>query len=43
MYTATERSIAEWEVADVLGGRYAGQESQTMWGKTVFEEGAEWA
>lgn len=43
MYTSTEKSIAEWDVADVLGGRYAGQDSQTMWGKMVFDEGAEWA
>lgn len=42
MYASTERSIAEWDMEEVLGGQSTGQESWTMWGKTVFDEGAEW-
>lgn len=40
MYASTERSIAEWDMEEVLGGRYAGQESR---GKMAFDGGAEWA
>jgi hypothetical protein len=43
MYASTERSIAEWDMEEILGGRSAGRESRTMWGKMVFDEGAEWA
>jgi len=43
MYVSTERSIAEWDVEEVLGGQSPSQDSRTMWGKTVFDEGAEWA
>lgn len=43
MYVSTERSIAEWDLGDVLGGGPMGNGRMPMWGKNVFEEAGEWA
>lgn len=43
MYVSTERSIAEWDLRDVLGGSSPSNSKLSSWGETISEAGGEWA